>query len=424
MDWQAFFAELKGELLVLGNPPWVTNAGMGAIGGRNLPIKNNFQNHRGFAAKTGKANFDISEWMLIRLLEALNRRRACLAMLCKMATARKVLKHAWLHDFAVRRASVHLIDAGKHFGVAVEACLLIVHTGEAGAAKKASTYGGLSFESLLSTFGLFGKELVADFDEFHQLSDLDGVCYYTWRSGVKHDAAKVMEFTQSGQRFHNGLDAEIAIESTYLYPLLKSSDLANGAIHPSRFVLLTQRHPSDGTAEISEKAPATWQYLQQHAKQLDARQSIIYQKRPRFSVFGVGAYTFSPWKVAISGLYKTLKFRVIGRFHQKPIVVDDTCYFIACRSQQEAEFVCCLLNSDLCQRFMRSLIFFDAKRPVTMDVLNRIDLKRLADQLGLSALANRYLADARSLENEQPQLVFEKNRQSRRRTPRKRYGSD
>jgi hypothetical protein len=127
-------------------------------------------------------------------------------------------------------------------------------------------------------------------------------------------------------------------------------------------------------------------------------------------VFGVGAYTFAPWKVAISGLYKTLKFRVLGSVRGKPIVVDDTCYFIPCQTRQEAEFICGLLNSDLCQRFLRALVFLDAKRPVTIDVLNHIDLKRVAEKLGLEAQARRYLATAREYEHGLQQLVFEKKR--------------
>jgi len=408
-DWKAFFDSLTGEILVVGNPPWVTNSSLGTMRGNNLPEKTNFQRHVGFAAKTGKANFDISEWMLIKLLEALGRHRACLAMLCKTAAARKVLKHAWLNHFSIDRASLHLIDAKAHFQVAVDACLLVVHTGVDGAANTAAVYRDLSFRDRGNTFGLYGKELLADVDEFHRLADLDGISYYSWRSGVKHDAAKVMEFTRDGAQLRNGLHDEATVEETYLYPLLKSSDLANGEIQPDRWVLLTQKHPGDDTEAIQQNAPATWRYLQAHAAHLDARQSIIYRKRGRFAIFGVGSYTFAPWKVAISGLYKTLKFRVIGSVQDKPIIVDDTCYIIPCHTRTEAEFICGLLNSDLCQRFLRSLVFLDAKRPITVDVLNRIDLKRLADKLGLASQAKKYLETAREYEHGVPQLVFEKN---------------
>jgi methylase of polypeptide subunit release factors len=197
IDWTQFFTTLAGSILVIGNPPWVTNSALGALGSNNLPEKTNFQGHEGFAAKTGKANFDISEWMLIRLAEALHRRAGCIAMLCL----------------------------------------------------------------------------------------------------------------------------------------------------------------------------------------LDRRRSIIYEKRPRFSIFGVGDYTFSPWKVAISGLYKNCRFEVVGKYQGKPIVLDDTCSFIPCASEEGSRFVCELLNSDLCRRFLRSLVFFDAKRPITIDILNRIDLKQLAEHL-------------------------------------------
>lgn len=410
-NWKEFFATLHGEILVLGNPPWVTNAALGALGSENLPKKTNFQNHVGFAAKTGKANFDISEWMLIKLLEAFDGQRGCLAMLCKTSTARKVLRHGWLHRFNIGRASLHLIDATKHFGVSVDACLLIVHTGIPDLLSTAGVYSDLSFDHKLTTFGLVGRDLVADVDEYHRLRDLDGVGYYTWRSGVKHDASSVMEFSKSGDTLVNGFGEHIKVEPTYLFPLLKSSDLANDRLIPQRFVLVTQRKPGDDTESIARTAPKTWAYLLRHAEALDRRQSIIYRKRPRFSVFGVGDYTFSPWKVAISGLYKNCRFVVAGKYGNKPVVLDDTCYSIPCGSEEEANFASLLLNSDISKRFLHSLVFFDAKRPVTINVLNRIDLKRLAERLGLEREARIYFRDAAMFENKQGLLVFEKQAQ-------------
>ena len=73
-DWRQVIDKLPEPILVLGNPPWVTSAHLGALGSQNLPVKSNFHRHRGLDAITGKANFDISEWMLIRLFEAMNGR--------------------------------------------------------------------------------------------------------------------------------------------------------------------------------------------------------------------------------------------------------------------------------------------------------------------------------------------------------------
>ncbi len=407
VNWEAFFTGINGRILVIGNPPWVTNSALGSLGSKNLPEKTNFQGHNGFSAKTGKANFDISEWMMIRLLEALHHREACMAVLCKTATARKLLRHAWTNHLNVDRASLHLIDAQAHFQASVAACLLIVHTGGAKPTSTATVYPSLSFDDPMATFGLCGRELVANVDEYLQLRDIDGHAYYTWRSGIKHDASRVMEFRKENGHFTNGRQENCQMEATHLFPLLKSSDIANGRTTPDRYVLVTQQKPSDDTRTIQKSAPKTWAYLIAHANALDRRGSIIYQKRPRFSVFGIGDYAFSPWKVAISGLYKNCRFEVVGEHEGKPIMLDDTCYFIPCSSEKEAGFLCELLNSDLCQRFLRSLIFFDAKRPVTIDILKRIDLKRVAERLNRESEARRFLEDAAGYEDRQRLLVYE-----------------
>jgi hypothetical protein len=412
-DWAQLFASIPGNLLVIGNPPWVTNSELGALGSANLPTKTNFQGHGGFAAKTGKANFDISEWMLIRLLEALHRRKGCLAMLAKTSVARKALRYAWLNRLRIGRCSLHTVDVAKHFGVSVDACLVIVHTGEEEASQTASVYCGLSFNAMTSMLGLVGEELVADVVEYSRLNDIDGISCYTWRSGVKHDAAATMEFARTGGRLTNGKGEECDLEETYLFPLLKSSDIANGRTVPERLVLLTQRKPSDDTFEIQEKAPKTWAYLSAHADKLDGRRSIIYAKRPRFSVFGIGNYTFSPWKVVISGLYKNSRFGVVGKHHGKPVVLDDTCYFVPCASESEATFVCDLLNSEICQRFLRALAFFDAKRPITIDTLARIDLRRVAERLGRSDEGRKWVQDVDVTQGTQLLLVSEDKRKYR-----------
>ncbi len=407
VDWPSLFLPMMEPILVIGNPPWVTNAAMGSLKGSNLPAKSNFQRHVGFSAKTGKSNFDISEWMLIRLVETLSKKEACIAMLCKTSVARKVLRHAWKNQAAIARCSLHLIDAKKHFGVSVDACLLVVCTGKAEATPSASVYGDLSFNNRLSTIGLLGGELVADFARYQGVADIDGCSHYKWRSGVKHDASDVMEFTRCGEWLVNGLGERCLFEPDYLYPLLKSSDIANGRLSPQRYVLVTQRRPAQPTEEISTVAPKTWQYLLVHAGALDKRKSLIYEKRAQFSIFGVGDYTFAPWKVAISGLYKNSRFEVIGTLNGKPIVVDDTCYFIPCKTEEEARFACQLLNGVECQQLLRSLVFFDAKRPITIDVLNRLDLNRLANRLNRKTEAKQFLYAAAGYEDRQPLLVFD-----------------
>ncbi len=381
-DWEQFFSGLEHEkILIIGNPPWVTNSALSVLNSSNIPAKSNFQNQKGFAAKTGKANFDIAEWILIKIIEGLKNKNACVAMLCKRATARKVLKYLWENDVKIHKSSLHLIDAKKYFNASVEACLFITHLGKTATAKDAVVYSGLDFNNKISVLGTYATELIANIDDYKKYQYIEGTEHYKWRSGIKHDASKIMELSHEKKCFINGFGKEVRIEEEYIYPLLKSSDLGNGRPNPRKHVILTQKKTGDDTSYIEQNAPKLWAYLEEYADILDKRKSIIYKKRPRFSIFGIGDYSFSPWKVAISGLYKSLKFSVIGNNFNKAIMLDDTCYFISCYSENEAYFLEKLLNSEICRRFLKSLIFFDAKRPVTMDILRRVDLKKLAEHL-------------------------------------------
>jgi hypothetical protein len=115
---------------------------------------------------------------------------------------------------------------------------------------------------------------------------------------------------------------------------------------------------------------------------LDNRQSTIYRGQPRFAIFGVGDYSFALWKVAISGLHKSLQFVVIGPVEDKPAVLDDTCYFLPCATQLEAELIAELLNSSVAYEFFEAFIFWNDKRPVTAKLLRKLDIGRLAYELG------------------------------------------
>ncbi len=390
-DWHVLFSALPEPILVIGNPPWVTNAELGTLGSRNLPEKSNFQNHTGLDAMTGKSNFDISEWMLVKLLDLLDGRRATIAMLCKTAVARKSLLHGWKNHLHISSSSLHLIDARKHFGAAVDACLLTANLSAASRKYDCSVREGVETARKVSAFGFRDGRLIADVDAYESWKRLQGECPYRWRSGVKHDCSKVMEFRKEGDAYRNGYDEFVELEDEYLFPVLKSSELANGRTkQPTRFMLVTQRSIGQDTTELEMRAPKTWKYLLDHAEVLDRRGSSVYKKRPRFSVFGVGDYSFAPWKVAISGLYKKLEFRAVGSWQGKPIVLDDTSYFVACRSKSEATLVCDLLNSDAARAFYSAFIFWDAKRPITVGVLKLLDLFALAKELGRNEEMERH----------------------------------
>lgn len=381
-NWSAELELIKGRILVIGNLPWVTNATVSSVNGANIPAKENIHRHRGIAARTGKSNFDISEWMLIELLKSFRSRPAVIAMLCKTTVARKILRFGWQNDGRIAQAAIYRIDAQKSFTAAVDACLLIIETGSHGT-PQAPIYDCLEAPTPGKILGMAGRDLVSNLPLYQKLRHLEGLCPYQWRSGVKHDCAPIVELRRyNTASFTNKLNEVVNLESDVVFPLLKCSDLANERLAPQHYLLLTQSRVGEDTAEIAARAPLTWDYLNSHKSRFEGRKSSIYNKRMPFAFFGIGDYSFAPWKVAVSGLHKTPRFVFVGGFEGKPILFDDTCYFLSFQSREEAEVVANILNSDVCRQFISSILFNDSKRPITVELLQRLNLEAIAHDSG------------------------------------------
>jgi hypothetical protein len=381
-DWSKILSELQGYILIIGNPPWVTSSELGVLNSKNLPKKTNFQNRKGIEAITGYGNFDISEWMLLQHVDWLSKREGAIAFLCKYAIARKVMRQ--VRQCGVYRFFGHIysIDAKAHFDASVEACLFILTTDTGNA--DCEVYESLDSIEPSRIIGERDGYIVSDVNNYAKWRHLKGQDpRYIWRSGVKHDCSKIMELEPLNDRYKNGLGELIEFEDDYIYPLLKSSDLGNGRIKSHRkVVLITQKGVGEDTSEIREIAPKTWNYLIEHREYLDKRKSSIYKNKPDFSIFGIGAYSFKQWKIAISGLYKTLKFNLVGSLDGKTVAFDDTVNFLSFDTEEEAKFIYRLITSTPALEFLESMIFWDEKRPITAQILRRLSIKEIARELG------------------------------------------
>ncbi len=391
---------LNGTVLMIGNPPWVTSAAITASGGTNLPKKSNSQGLRGVEARTGKSNFDISESMLLSLLEGIQNTDNALCMIVKTSVARKVLRQAAQRQWRIGNAQLYTIDAKQEFGAAVDASVLILRGTRGTGDYRCAIYASLEAETPLRVMGMTADgQLIADADAYQRSQRFIGASTLEWRSGIKHDCSNVMELSILGDgRIENRLGEQPILEPDYLYPMLKSSDLGNGRLTPRLMMLVPQTFIGEPTKPLEWHAPLTWSYLNAHREKLAQRGSSIYLNNPEFSIFGVGAYSFSPWKVAISGMYKGLEFTVTGPVGGRPVVFDDTCYFLPCETEAKAKVLHAILRTTEAQDALNALIFWDEKRPITKDKLARLDLHALAratrDRL-LPDLATRATPDER-----------------------------
>jgi hypothetical protein len=229
--------------------------------------------------------------------------------------------------------------------------------------------------------------MIVDINNFTSYNYL-GKSDYIWRNGIKHDCSKVMELAVVGSNLINGYGEIVEIEDDLLFPLLKSSDIANGNLETCKKVIITQRKVGEETFYIKDRFPKAWEYLNYHIEDFQKRKSSIYKNKPPFSIFSIGEYSFSPVKIAISGLYKRLSFQILFPVNGKTIMVDDTCNYISCKTKAEADILYSLLTCAENINFLNSIIFWDSKRPITTEVLNSIDLKKIACKYSLEEQYN------------------------------------
>jgi len=380
------------NLLILGNPPWITCSELSVLNSDNLPSKSNIKNLRGIEAITGKGNFDIAENIILRLIQQFQNTEGKIAMLCKTSVIRNIVRDIPKLKLGISNVQTMLIDGKKEFGINADAALFIADLNIKG--KKSCSISYLyEPNTQIREYGWLNDKFVSDIELYEKFKYIDGHSPFEWRQGVKHDAEKVMVLKITEDGLLNGLQEYVNFEEDFLYPFIKGSDLIKNQVikTTNNKIIITQTSPQDDTIYIKENYPILWDYLVSHAQYLDRRKSIIYKKRARFSIFGIGDYAFKPYKVAISGLYKEPQFSLIFPGDSKPMMLDDTCYYLSFDSFNSAFFTWLLLNKDEVKQFLSSIVFLDSKRPYTKEILMRIDLSKLASRTSFDEIRSIYI---------------------------------
>lgn len=389
------FMEIEGAIenhnvLVLGNPPWVTNSELGILNSKNLPKKTNIKSLNGLDAITGKGNFDISEYIILMMLNSFSKYKGNMAMLAKNSVIKNLIQHLPTTSCKINDAISLKINAKEHFNASVEASLFKCSCGLNKHSLTCKVSSLISPNSIENEFGWVGDKFVSDVALYEKNKKYDGISPYIWRQGVKHDCSKIMELQQIEGNYFNGFRRELNLEKDLIYGLVKSSDLSSPVItKPRKYVIITQNRIGEDTIYLAAKFPKLYQYLTENKNVFEQRKSCIYKNKPPFSIFGIGDYSFKPYKVAISGLYKRSTFSLIVPESEKPIMLDDTCYFLGFDCLSDSIFVWAILNSGRVQQLLAALTFLDAKRPYTKDILMRISIDKVAKDMSYNEIANQ-----------------------------------
>lgn len=381
-DFKKILEDSINEYLIIGNPPWVTNTNLSKFESDNIPLKNNFKKYNQFEAKTGMSNFDISENIILHIINIFHQLKSTIIFLCKYNVACNIFEYLVKNHTFPARINIVKFDAMEIFGIDTSASILFIQFNEN--YKKISNCKVTSLDNpkIFYHIGIKDGKL---YSNINNTIEIDGKCCFEWRQGLKHDCVNIMELEKKDDKYQNKKGDTISLEEDLIYPLLKSSNLKKPVVTESnKNIIITQNKLKEDTSYIKKEYPLTWNYLTKNKEYFEKRKSSIYKKAPAFSIFGIGDYTFKKYKVAISGFYKKGLFTLT--YDEKSMMLDDTCYYISFDNYDEAYITMLILNSDLVQKFLKNIVFLDSKRPYSKKVLKRIDFKKALKILTLDDL--------------------------------------
>jgi hypothetical protein len=249
------------------------------------------------------------------------------------------------------------------------------------------------------------------------LSGIVGRASYTAHLGANSGGAnavywlKVQERGTKGVRVQNLIgkakrnvelvDAEI--EPDLIYPLVRWIDIDRWSARPSACLLLAQDPQTrSGRDEESFRRdyPRTFEYLKRFEGLLTTRAAYRrYQGRqPFYSMYNVGPYTLSAYKVIWRRMDHRIRAAVVELLDDpllgiRPVIPQETCVLIACESGEEAHYLCALMNSSLVHDLVASHSVAGGKGFGTPSILDYLPLHKFDPEnsrhVELAALSRR-----------------------------------
>jgi type I restriction-modification system DNA methylase subunit len=181
---------------------------------------------------------------------------------------------------------------------------------------------------------------------------------------VRPDGLLVVEnMTERGKREIPSTSS--AIEKDLVYPAVSGGDIFPFGVKANFYVLISQdpkkRLPYP-ESWMTSNVPLTYAYLRQFKDILLSRGSKVVrelaQETEFYAMYGIGEYTFAKyrvvWKRMASKMVAVVLSRLRTPFGLKTAISTDTTSFFAVENEEEAHYLCGVLNSRIVDEYIRS----------------------------------------------------------------------
>lgn len=212
--------------------------------------------------------------------------------------------------------------------------------------------------------------LTATRNTIHTIRSILGPSYYAAHEGVNTGGANAVYWVEEVAKRPGGLvvvknltegartavgNVTEVVETSLLYPLLRGRDVQRWIAKPSAFILMVQdpvKRRGIDEKVMQRENPRTYHYLKKFEGVLRDRPSrgvsdMTKKGAPFYTMFAVGDYTLAQWKVVWREQASEMTASVVGIHNRKVVIPDHKLMTVACANEDEAHYVCALLNSSV-----------------------------------------------------------------------------
>jgi hypothetical protein len=209
--------------------------------------------------------------------------------------------------------------------------------------------GSYSKSSRLATVveDISSMVVVDESKDFEKILPMLGASSYNARQGVNTCGANDAFFFEAAKCPQ--------IESGFLFPLLRSSDVQRWNAQPTMKILFPYSEESlpepISSGELKQIGERTFAYLKSNKLKLANRKSAVIrpmiEKGYYYAMYGVGRYCFAKWKVVWRSFgVSQLNAAVVSNVDGKPILANQALHsYIALNEEDEAHYIAGVMNS-------------------------------------------------------------------------------
>ena len=178
------------------------------------------------------------------------------------------------------------------------------------------------------------------------------------------------------------------VEKEHIYPLLRGKDVKKWKYNPEYSIILpyTKEGKVIGKDELLSTCPNTFDYfyLDRHGFIPVLKERATYKKfilrqdehAPEYSLYNIGKYTFSPYKVIWKALSKGVAAVTISNDDNRMLIPDHNLLMVPLENESEAYYLTGVLNADIVSQFVNAYVAWF----ISGHILERINIPRYCEK--------------------------------------------